>query len=245
MALRPHSRRLAVIALAVTAGLAPAALAPAQQAPAPVPETAADAPPASPPGSAEAPLQASEAEAATPAVIEEEAPPAVVEAPPPAVAPPVPASQLAPAELPERRVADLPVESVRQRERFAVAVLQAVDKVTAETIRFEAPVGQPVRYKSLILTVRACEHTAGDEPTEDTIAYLTVDSQPKPQAGRPAPGPRQVFKGWIYASSPGLSGPEHPVYDAWLITCRTAAPLRGAASVSRPSTSSAAASRSR
>ena len=182
---------------------------------------------------------------APPAVVEEEAPPAVVEAPPPEVAPPVPASQVAPAEPPERRVADLPVESVRQRERYAVAVLQAVDKVTAETIRFEAPVGQPVRYKSLILTVRACEHTAGDEPTEDTVAYLTVDSQPKPQAGRPAPGPRQVFKGWIYASSPGLSGPEHPVYDAWLITCRTATPLRGAAPVRRPSTSSAAASRSR
>ena len=159
--------------------------------------------------------------------------------------PPVPASQLAPAEPPERRVADLPVESVRQRERFAVAVLQAVDKVTAETIRFEAPVGQPVRYKSLILTVRACEHTADDEPTEDTVAYLTVDSQPKPQAGRSAPGPRQVFKGWIYASSPGLSGPEHPVYDTWLITCRAAAPLRGAAPVSRPSTANAAASRTR
>ena len=238
MALRPHSRRLTVIALAVTAGLAPAALAPAQQALPPAAE--------SPPTPTEAPPQAPEAEVAPPAVVvEEEAPPAVVEAPPPAVAPPVPASQLAPAEPPERRVADLPVESVRQRERFAVAVLQAVDKVTAETIRFEVPVGQPVRYKSLILTVRACEHTADDEPTEDTVAYLTVDSQPKPQAGRPAPGPRQVFKGWIYASSPGLSGPEHPVYDAWLITCRTATPLRGAAPVRRPSTSSAAASRSR
>ena len=173
-ALSPHSRRLALIALAVTAGLAPAALAPAQQAPPPAAE--------SPPTSAEASPQAPEGEVAPPAVVEEEAPPAVVEAPPPAVTPPVPASQLAPAEPPERRVADLPVESVRQRERFAVAVLQAVDKVTAETIRFEAPVGQPVRYKSLILTVRACEHTADDEPTEDTVAYLTVDSQPKPHA---------------------------------------------------------------
>ena len=245
MALSPHSRRLTLIALAVTVGLAPAALAPAQQAPPPAAESPADPPADSPPASAEVLPQAPEGEVAPPAVVEEEAPPAVVEAPPPAVAPPVPASQVAPAEPPERRVADLPVESVRQRERFAVAVLQAVDKVTAETIRFEVPVGQPVRYKSLILTVRACEHTAGDEPTEDTVAYLTVDSQPKPQAGRPAPGPRQVFKGWIYASSPGLSGPEHPVYDAWLITCRTATPLRGAAPVSRPSTSSAAASRSR
>ena len=34
--------------------------------------------------------------------------------------------------------------------RSPAAVLQALDKVTAETMRFEAPVGQPVRYKSLV-----------------------------------------------------------------------------------------------
>lgn len=190
------------------------------------------------------PPPAAAAPAASAPVIEE-APPAVVEAPPPAVAPPVPPSEVAPAEPPERRVADRPAESVKGRERFNVAVLQAVDKVTAETIRFEAPVGQPVRYKSLILTVRACERTAADEPTEDSIAYLTVDSQPRPQTGRPTPGARQVFRGWIYASSPGLNGPEHPVYDAWLITCRTSAPLRAAGGPNTPSTSRAPVSRSR
>lgn len=219
----PQRRVLVGITLASAAVLAWAGLAPAQQAPAPA-ETAAPAAP--------------------PAVIEE-APPAVVEAPPPAVAPPVPASQVAPAEPPERRVAEKPAESLKQRERFNVAVLQAVDKVTAETIRFEAPVGQPVRYKSLILTVRACERTAADEPTEDSIAYLTVDSQPRPQTGRPTPGARQVFRGWIYASSPGLNGPEHPVYDAWLITCRTSTPLRTAGGPNTPSTARAPASRSR
>jgi len=36
--------------------------------------------------------------------------------------------------------------------------------------------------------------------------------------------PKQAFKGWMYASSPGLNPLEHPVYDAWLIACRTAAP---------------------
>ena len=195
-----------------------------------------------------APAQQVPTEAAAPAAppeVIEEAPPAVVQAPPPAVAPPVPASQVAPAEPPERRVAEKPAESVKQRERFNVAVLQAVDKVTAETIRFEAPVGQPVRYKSLILTVRACERTAADEPSEDSVAYLTVDSQPRPQAGRPAPGARQVFRGWIYASSPGLNGPEHPVYDAWLITCRTSTPLRAAGGPNTLSTSRASANRSR
>lgn len=229
MPMRPQARVVSAILLASAALLGPAGLAPAQQAPSP--EAAQDAPPV--------------ATLPTTPVIEEEAPPAVVEAPPPAVAPPVPASQVQPAEPPERQVAEKPVESTKKRERYSVAVLQAVDKVTAETIRFEAPVGQPVRYKSLILTVRACERTAADEPAEDSIAYLHVDSQPRAQAGRPAPGGRQVFRGWIYASSPGLNGPEHPVYDAWLITCRTSAPLRVEGGNVAPSASSAPASRAR
>ena len=219
----PQRRVLSAVTLASVAALAWTGLAPAQQAP-----PSADA-----------------GAAAPPAAIIEEAPPAVVEAPPPAVAPPIPPSEVTPAEPPARRVAARPAESVKKRERFDVAVLQAVDKVTAETIRFEAPVGQPVRYKSLILTVRACERTAADEPAEDSIAYLSVDSQPRTQAGRPTPGARQVFRGWIYASSPGLNGPEHPVYDAWLITCRTSTPLRAAGGPSTPSTAKAPASRSR
>jgi len=29
----------------------------------------------------------------------------------------------------------------------------------------------------------------------------------------------QVFSGWMFASSPGLSALEHPVYDVWVIEC--------------------------
>jgi hypothetical protein len=109
-----------------------------------------------------------------------------------------------------------------------VAVLQALDKVTAETLRFEAKVGQPVRYKTLIFTVHACEHSAPDEPVEDSVAYLTIDSQPKADPGHPVLPPKQVFKGWMYASSPGLNPLEHPVYDAWVISCRASTPAASA-----------------
>jgi hypothetical protein len=73
--------------------------------------------------------------------------------------------------------------------------------------------------------VKACEQAAEDEPQEDSIAYMTVDSQPRATPGKPAPPPRQVFKGWMYASSPALNPLQHPVYDAWLITCRAATPV--------------------
>ncbi len=155
----------------------------------------------------------------------EEAPPTEVIAPVPIAAPAVKASEVAPAAPPKGQVVQKPAESTQKRVRSGVAILQALDKVTAETVRFEARVGQPVRYKTLVITVRACEQAASDEPLEDSIAYIAVESQPRVTPGKPTPPPRQVFKGWMYASSPGLNPLEHPVYDAWLITCRAAAPV--------------------
>jgi hypothetical protein len=110
-----------------------------------------------------------------------------------------------------------------KRPRYAVAVMQVLDKVTAQTLRFEAPVGRPVRYKTLIFLVRACETTAGDEDFRDAAAHVEVQSQPLPIDGK-APAPKEVFKGWMYANSPGLDLFQHPVYDAWLIACKTEAP---------------------
>ena len=121
-----------------------------------------------------------------------------------------------------------PVDAVK-RGRSAVAIMQALDKVTTETMRFEAPVGQPIRYKTLIFTVRACETTAADEVAPDSAVYMTVDTQPKALPGRVAPPGRQVYKGWMYANSPGLNPLQHPVYDAWLIACKTSSPVAPAA----------------
>lgn len=161
----------------------------------------------------------------------EEAPPAAVVAPAPSAAPPVKADEVAPAAAPKEQVAEKPVAAPIRRTRYNVAVLQALDKVTAETLRFEAAVGQPVRWKGLVFTVRACERSAPDEAIEDAIVYLTVDSQPRPQPGRPTPPPRQAFKGWMFASSPGLNPVEHATYDAWAISCRANAPAPTVASV--------------
>ena len=153
----------------------------------------------------------------------EEAPPINVPTPEPMVVPPISSTDVEATPESKGEVAAKPPEPVR-RARYDVAILQAIDKVTAETLRFEAAVGRPVRYKSLVFTVRACERSAPDELVEDSIVYLTVDSQPRPAPGKPAPPARQAFRGWMYASSPGLNPLEHPVYDAWLITCRAAAP---------------------
>jgi hypothetical protein len=108
--------------------------------------------------------------------------------------------------------------------RSPAAILQALDKVTAETIRFEAPIGKRIRYKNLIFTVKACETTGIDDPQPQAAAYLVVDSQPPPVTGHRPPPAKQVYKGWMFSTAPGLHPFEHPVYDAWLIACSASVP---------------------
>jgi hypothetical protein len=156
--------------------------------------------------------------------VAEEAPPVAVPAPAPIAAPPIKDDEVAPAAPPKAQVAEKPVEKPILRARYDLAVLQAIDKVTAESLRFQAAVGQPVRWKGLVFTVRACERSAPDEPIEDSIAYLNIQYQPRSQPGKPTPPPRQAFKGWMYAASPGLNPLQHASYDAWVISCRASAP---------------------
>lgn len=125
-----------------------------------------------------------------------------------------------------------PAEPLK-RPRYLSAILQVVDKVTAKTLRFEAKVNQPVRYGALVMTVHACETTAADEENADSIAHLEVNSEPAPVAGRAAL-PHQVYRGWMFAGSPGLHPFASAGYDVWLIACKTASPaepLPGAAVV--------------
>lgn len=107
-----------------------------------------------------------------------------------------------------------------RRQRRRVAIVEAVDKITAERMRFEVEVGgRPVRFqRTLIFTARACEVSASDEQVEDAIAYLDISLQPRGVIQTSEP--RQIFRGWMFASSPAVSGLQHPVYDAWVVGCR-------------------------
>lgn len=140
-----------------------------------------------------------------------------------------PANVVAEAQAPPEPTTPPPAATKAEplkRPRFSSAVLQAVDKITAETLRFEAKVGEPVRFKGIVMTVHACEGAAPDEGFADAFAHVDVQSQPESVTRSQA---RVVFRGWMFASSPSLHPVEHPLYDVWLIACRTPAPAPAAA----------------
>jgi hypothetical protein len=108
--------------------------------------------------------------------------------------------------------------------RSPAAILQALDKVTAETMTFEAPVGQRIRYKNLVLTVKACETTGLGQAAPQASAYVEVVSAPLPSQGVTPQAPKEVFHGWMFSNTPELNPLQHPIYDAWLIACSASPP---------------------
>ena len=108
--------------------------------------------------------------------------------------------------------------------RSPAAILQTLDKVTTETMQFAAPVGQRVRYKNLVFTVKACETTGLGTASPQASAYVEIVSAPVATGGMTTTAPKEVFHGWMFANSPELHAFQHPIYDAWLIACMAQAP---------------------
>ena len=96
-----------------------------------------------------------------------------------------------------------------------VAILQGLDKTTARVTKFEAPVGQPVSFGTLKITVRDCRKRPPEQEPE-SAAYLDIDEILQDQGA-----PKHIFSGWMFASSPALNSLEDPVYDVWVLDCKT------------------------
>lgn len=68
-----------------------------------------------------------------------------------------------------------------------------------------------------------------DDEQSAPVEAATVASEPIPvqPADEVLDGPQaegeNIFRGWMFASSPTLNALEHPVYDVWVIDCKTRA----------------------
>ncbi len=168
--------------------------------------------------------------AAVPAAPSSEAQPAAPLPPPPEIGPAVEAPPPIVKPKPAPRAAQLsgaPAAAAPPPPlvlRSPVAILQVLDKVTAETLRFEAPVGRRVRYKTLVIEVKACETRGYNDVQSRSSAYLIVDTRLAAVQGSQGPTNNEVFRGWTFSQTPSLHVLEHPIYDLWLVACSASAP---------------------
>jgi hypothetical protein len=135
---------------------------------------------------------------------------------------PVPPAAQAPAPAAS---ADQPSTAV-QPQGGTVLTLRGLEKITGRPTNIVAPIGKPVNFATLTITARFCYSTPLSE-TPETAAFVQISDHRADQSEKP------VFSGWMYASTPGLNGMEHPLYDVWVISCNnTGAPGSPAVSTS-------------
>jgi hypothetical protein len=97
-------------------------------------------------------------------------------------------------------------------DTYPIVLFRALDKVTARSTTIEAAIDQTVTFRTLHITPRVCDKRPPEEKPE-AAAFLDITEV---REGRPD---STVFRGWMFASSPGLSPMQHPVYDVWILDC--------------------------
>ncbi len=95
--------------------------------------------------------------------------------------------------------------------------LRGLDKMTGRPVNIFAPIGVPVHFATLTITARYCYSTPPSE-TPETTAFVEIYDRRADQSEH------KVFSGWMLASSPSLNGLQHPLYDVWVISCKTNQP---------------------
>ena len=100
-----------------------------------------------------------------------------------------------------------------------VAVLGILNKRNGIVQNVTLRPGQSVRWKDVIVRLRACETTAPWEDEKLTGAFVQLDVH------QPDKSWKRVFSGWLYKESPSLNVVEHPVYDVWPKSCAMTYPL--------------------
>ncbi|WP_394100490.1 DUF2155 domain-containing protein [Roseixanthobacter pseudopolyaromaticivorans] len=114
------------------------------------------------------------------------------------------------------------VQPPPERISNRTAVYAGLDKITGRITSFEVGIGETVQFGALQVTPRVC-YTRPPTETQNTTSFTEVNEITlKGEAKR-------IFTGWMFASSPGLHGVEHPVYDVWLTDCKATPPATGKA----------------
>nr|WP_244610382.1 DUF2155 domain-containing protein [Microvirga pakistanensis] len=99
------------------------------------------------------------------------------------------------------------------RIKNPTAVFSGLDKITGRIVSFEVRIDETVQFGALQMTPHVCFTKPATE-TPNTTSFVEVE-----ETGTDG-STRKVFSGWMFASSPGLHGIEHPVYDIWLVECK-------------------------
>lgn len=90
------------------------------------------------------------------------------------------------------------------------AVLRGLDKINGQARDIDLSNGEATEFGRLTVELAQCRYPEGN-PAGDAYAFMTI---------RETASGRELFSGWMLASSPALNALEHPRYDVWVLRCK-------------------------
>lgn len=97
------------------------------------------------------------------------------------------------------------------------AVVQALNKTTAKTSILELKVGEKFIFGSIKIIPHKCWQSPPEQKPENKILLEIIESK---HESNEKIIEKRIFYGWMFSSSPSISGLEHPIYDIIAINCK-------------------------
>lgn len=103
-------------------------------------------------------------------------------------------------------------------QEYDTAIMRSLNKITAKTSTFEAPINAILSFGTIFLEVKTCQKTPPSDIPE-TQAFIQIWEQ---ESSTPSEEENSawLFSGWMFTNAPALSALDHPIYDIWLLDCR-------------------------
>lgn len=96
------------------------------------------------------------------------------------------------------------------------ALVQILNKTTAKTSFNELKVNEKTNFGSIKIIPRKCWQSPQEQKPESKILIEVFEAK---NEGKDKIIEKRIFYGWMFASSPSISGLEHPIYDITAINC--------------------------
>lgn len=110
-------------------------------------------------------------------------------------------------------IEEIKIKNIREINKANVVVLQALNKITAKSYTYEVKVGDTMEFERLKINPLFCWKSSPSDIPENKVLIKIIENKLDKTQG-------EVFYGWMFSSSPGMSSLEHPMYDITIVDCK-------------------------
>jgi len=112
------------------------------------------------------------------------------------------------------------LDEVSESPKFSpIATVQILNKTTAKNLMIDLKVGQKINLGAITIKAYKCWQAPLEQKPETKI-LLEVFENKTTDSNIDEVKNSRIFYGWIFASSPSISGIQHPIYDIVAIACK-------------------------